>query len=102
MAQFSPVASQSERFYNEITQDEKRGLFCIDGWEPDWNIGEGSGTNKAFLDFALIPCNMINTQYSDFDYPVGEECIPDLQSQIDYVGPIDLVIYANVNRFHPT
>ena len=62
LAQFNPVSPQSEKFFREITGDERRGLFCFDEWDDQWAIGNGGGSNKAFLDFAIVPCNVINTQ----------------------------------------
>ena len=36
------------------------------------------------------------SNYGDKPTP---ECIPDLRKQLDYIGPLDVVIYMNSERF---
>ena len=54
------------------------------------------------LSIAVVPCNARRTELAFLEEPIGEECVPDLQAQIDYLGAVQFMIYFNTERFDRT
>lgn len=100
LKEFYPVSDKDAAEYESLVEGETRGLFCLDSWEDDYLIGgEYSSNFYSSLDLILAPCNYIHTEISDFGDSVDPECIPDLAAQLEYMGPLDTVIYMNSERF---
>ena len=46
------------------------------------------------IDIAMLPCNYVHAEFSPGDpSTVSEDCIADRQQQIEYLGPINWLIY---------
>ena len=41
----------------------------------------------------MVPCNYIHTSGPAAN--ISEECIADLDKQIEYMGPLEMVLYVN-------
>ena len=77
-----------------MTENTESGFFCID--ENDLYVGgHFSFQDAAELYFILTPCNYLHTDYGQTDDYVSQDCVADLNEQIDYLGPIELVMLAN-------
>ena len=98
--QFYPLSKAAIDEYTSLTEDENRGLFCLDNWEDDLYIG-GDITSDDYqsLDFILAPCNYIHNEMSNYGDIVSPECVADLKAQLTYMGPLDVVIFMNSERF---
>ena len=100
LAQFYPLARSAKDEFKSLTEDAHRGLFCLDSWPEDMYIGgDFSSADYQSLDFILTPCNYIHNEMSNYGDKPTPECIPDLRKQLDYMGPLDVVIYMNSERF---
>ena len=53
------------------------------------------------LEVVLLPCNYLHTQLGYEDDSIHPECIGDLESQIQYVGPSQMLILTNQERLNP-
>jgi len=75
----------SPSFMNKVDQIRKHdNLFCMDAGQKIKIFGEGDTTDFRRLDINLIPpANPMHT----------------LEETIDYMGPLDFVVYHNTNRF---
>ena len=73
-------------------------MFCID-WddldEPYQIQGYEFDNDYARLEIRVLPCNYIHTQMGFEGDSVSSECIRDLEKQIEYMGPVHLLIYMN-------
>mgnify|MGYP000520963955 FL=1 len=61
--------------------------------------GDFSSNDYQSLDFILTPCNYIHNEMSAYGDTVAPECIADLDAQLEYMGPLDIVIFMNSERF---
>lgn len=97
---FHEVSLKDSAEFKTIVESENRGLMCLDKWEDDFFIGgEYSSSLYSSLDLIMAPCNYIHHEISDWGDTVAPECIPDQQQQLEYMGPLDVVIYMNSERF---
>ena len=90
---FPPPAQSAQSSLESYLEDPDRNLYCLDQEilreeVTIWGT-ERDPSNYQQFQFLFTPCNYIN---SDDDF-VSDECIPDLQKQIDYLGQMNLVIY---------
>lgn len=76
---------------------EKKELFCI-----EWNEAaiemfgtQGSGNYGSF-ELALFPCNMKLGYFGAEDDLIDSECRYDRDAQIEYLGPLNLLVYYNM------
>ena len=46
-----------------------------------------------------MPCNMRNTEVGGLDDNISKECVADLAAQIEYMGPMNMQMYYNTERF---
>ena len=89
-----PVAKKSESEIEAIKADPKKNIFCLDKWTDDFYVGgDDAGKNFQKLEALLLPCNYIDKKGSTAD--ISKECIADLDKQIQYMGPLELVLYVN-------
>ena len=61
--------------------------------------GDFSSNLYQSLDFILTPCNYIHNEMSVYGDTVSPECVADLDAQLSYMGPLDIVIFMNSERF---
>ena len=55
--------------------------------------GDEAGGNYQTLEVLMVPCNYIHTSGPAVNIP--KECIADLDKQIEYMGPLEMVLYVN-------
>ena len=83
--EFEAFHKPSPSFMNKVDQIRARqNLFCIDAGQKIKIYGEGDTTDYKRLDIMLVPPT--NPKHT-------------LEETIDYLGPVDFVIYHNTNRF---
>ena len=97
---FAPASKGSKSQFESIRDTPNRGFFCID-WpddEPLLLYGDYSSANWQVVDIALVPCNYIHAEGETGDY-VREGCKADLESQIEYLGGLDIITYVTSQAF---
>ena len=96
---FFPVEERSRAQLEEIRNNPKRELLCI-----DWSVAEAEiyGTQSSgvygTLDIVAMPCNMDLRRFGIEDPRIDPECKWDLEDQINYLGPPDLLVYENKEK----
>jgi hypothetical protein len=96
-AEFYPAHTNSEDQLKAMQSDENRGLYCVDEWDDDMFAGgEEEASEYQRLDFAVVPCNYIHYEFGDVGDTISEDCIADLDAQIAYMGPIQMILYLNM------
>lgn len=56
--------------------------------------GNGQILDYANIDISFVPCNVLVGPEE-----ISDDCIADLEKQIEYLGPISLMTFANFERF---
>ena len=51
------------------------------------------------IEFFLLPCNYVHTYYGYTGDSVAEECIKDLKTQQEYLGPLEVIMYINDENY---
>ena len=77
-------------------------MFCVD-WnddEPFELLGHERDDNFARFDIVLNPCNYLHTLLDYKDDSVSSECVTDLQKQIQYIGPSQVITYVNMEKIN--
>ena len=75
-------------------------MLCLD-WENsgvDFQGSEGSSI-WSYLDVVVMPCNVKLTNLGADDDRISPECSGDLQEQIKYLGPMNVLVYFNQESF---
>ena len=75
-------------------------MFCLD-WSKDLEV-YGNELNDEYqrLEIVMVPCNYIHTQFGYEGDSISENCIDNLEKQIEYLGPLDFMIYHNDETFN--
>ena len=76
-------------------------MYCIQ-WKDDEPIkiaGNWEAGNQITLDVTFLPCN-VDLPNGLSDQSSGS-CIPDRDKQIEYLGPVALVLMYNNVRMDP-
>ena len=91
--EFSDPARGVQDQIDRIRDNPKRGMYCID--QPDDFFLQGNENNAKFQYFEMImvPCNYLHTEFGYTEDSISPECIGDLQKQLDYLGPLNTVMY---------
>ena len=55
------------------------------------------------LEIIMLPCNYIHIEFNKTatSDTIAKECIANLTAQQEYMGSLELVFYANQDRFDP-
>ena len=76
-----------------IREDPARSFYCLDWDDEDpfelYGTFGTSSTTSTFqmLEFNVMPCNIKHTEVNPEGlFTVSEECITDLEEQIEYLG----------------
>ena len=85
--QFYPIDSKYEVEFDLY----KDSLQCID-WTDDLELRPN---NYKELEFFYVPCNYVLNEFGYTGDSVYEKCIPDLESQLQYLGPLIIPMYFN-------
>ena len=78
LSQFSPVAQKSRDKFKKITEDENRGLYCVNPVEDLVVQGEKSNDDYTRVEILFVPCNYIHSHLGYTEDFVSPECIADL------------------------
>lgn len=60
---------------------------------PIW--GETSSGQHQRIEMLLVPCNYVHSYMGYEGDFIRDDCVADLEKQIEYLGPLDLSIYFN-------
>lgn len=75
-------------------------MFCLDWHDAKLRLyGNEKNTNFQRLEIIFLPCNYLHTHLGYEGDSVHPECVADLQQQIDYLGPLDFMIYHTQEGF---
>ena len=55
-------------------------------------------TNYTTFEVLFLPCNVVNFWDKEPD-PIADECVPDLEAQQAFLGPLQLLFYFNHEQF---
>ena len=68
-------------------------MFCLD-WSDDILL-YGNEKNEEYqrIELVLTPCNYLHTHLGFEGDTIHPECVADLEKQIEYLGPLDFMIY---------
>ena len=81
MKEFYPVSKQSEALLNDINEDANRSFYCLDPTDQLEIYGEHK-VDHSYLEFFLLPCNVLFTERGYIGDTISEECTDwDLQKQ---------------------
>jgi len=97
-AKFFPVEKKSAGRLEAIKTTPGRKLYCID-WEKVPDIFEGTerAGNYGVLDIEImvLPCNMRLKHLGGVEDRIDQNCVADLNRQIEYLGPMNWIVYSN-------
>lgn len=87
----------------KIKNDPKRGMYCID-WNEDIKVyGNEKDDLHQRLEIMMLPCNVVPTQSSEYrgiaTAEADDECVADLDAQVNYLGPLDFMLYYTEEVF---
>ena len=77
-------------------------MFCLD-WDSQDILIYGNERNDEYqrIELVLTPCNYLHTHLGYKDDKIHPECVADLEKQIEYLGPLDFVLYHTEEVFVP-
>ena len=52
------------------------------------------------LEFLIVPCNYVHTEFGDIGDTISAECIANHTAQMTYLGNMRLVVYMNEQIFN--
>lgn len=84
-----------------MKNDPKRGLMCLD-WNDDEPLliyGKERNDEYQRIEIVLVPCNYIHTHLGYTGDSIAPECVADLDAQLEYLGPIDVMLYHTEEHF---
>ena len=73
-----------------------RGLYCFN-WDQigdELSIWGGSSNDALYqrIEFGLVPCNYVHTQFGDSGDSIHPDCIADRKKQEEYLGTLKIVV----------
>ena len=98
-AEFPPPAQASADSWNDIKSGEKRGMFCLDWSEDIFIYGNEKNEEYQRIELVLTPCNYLHTHLGYKNDTVHPDCVADLEKQIEYLGPLDFMLYHTEQVF---
>ena len=80
---------------------KEEGAFMCLNWRDIKLSGADPAPELTALDIMVLPCNMRETLLADNaeEDRIPEDCNWNKTALIDYLGPIEMVIYKNEGRF---
>ena len=77
-------------------------MFCLDWDNEDLLIyGKKTGSQFQELEILMTPCNYLHTELEYEGDSISDDCIDDLDAQIEYLGTIHVVLYHTEEIFIP-
>lgn len=99
---FYPMDLDDAETIIKIKNDPKRGFYCIDPLETDFEVSGGlNSRNWQSLDIVLVPCNYVHATWGYTEDFIADECIADLDQQLAHLGPVNFLLYINDSTFNP-
>jgi hypothetical protein len=95
---FYPVSQNSKDELKVTRTDPKKGLFCLDEWTDDLFVGgDEAGKDYQIVEMIMAPCNYVNREFNKTatEDTIAKDCIADLNAQMEYMGPLEMLLYAN-------
>ena len=81
-AEFTPPSKGSADGFEQLKNDPKRGMFCLDdpdeGEEEDTIYGNENNDNFQRTEIVLLPCNYVHSYMGYKGDTIHPECIGDL------------------------
>ena len=70
-------------------------MYCLDWSSPEVLKIYGNERNDFYqrIEFVIVPCNYLHTIWG-YEDTIADECVADLDAQIDYLGPLDVMLYV--------
>ena len=98
---------RSEGEAEESTATNRRGIEIIgehkeqtkqlgeQKWKENSCVVSPNEKNDEYqrIEVVLVPCNYLHTHLGYTGDSIDENCVADLESQIEYLGPLDFMIY---------
>lgn len=76
-------------------------MYCLD-WNQDIKIfGSEKDQKYQRLEIVMVPCNYVHSYLGYDKDTVTDGCIADLDKQIEYLGPLDFMLYHTEEIFKP-
>ena len=99
-AKFYPPDQRSKGTIERIRAAPNRDMLCLDWAEAGIDLfgTESSGTYSE-IDIGVLPCNVRLTTLGATDDRISDTCVADLTKQIEYLGPMNILIYYNHEVF---
>ena len=72
--------------------------MCID-WKAVQLKATEFGPEYQTIDIMLMPCGSDDTLYGGIEPRIPDDCNFDRQKMLDYLGPLQMLIWKNVGRF---
>ena len=95
-AQFYELEPKSKTIFQKLTTNEDRGLYCIDWQSEDVLVyGNSKADNFQRIEFVLLPCNYIHTDLGYTGDSIADECVADLEAQIEYLTSLRINLFYN-------
>ena len=76
-------------------------MYCLDWTEDILLHGNERNDEYTRIEVVLNPCNYIHSHLGYEGDRVHPDCIPDLDKQIEYLGPINFIVYHTEDKFSP-
>jgi len=73
-------------------------MLCFDH-EDIVFFGTEITQNSSRLEINILSCNNRLTHLGGVDDRIPEDCVANLDEQIEYLGPLNLIIYYNQQSF---
>ena len=97
---FHEIAESQNQLFQKIYNGQQDGFYCID-WPDDLVLGNQGFTSPITqIDFIFTPCNYVHQELGDIGDKVTDECVSDLDAIKKYLGPLEMMILANTDRFN--
>lgn len=101
---FPPPAPEAEGLLETYKSNPNRNLYCFD-WDElgdllgIWGVTFDEVSYQRF-EYVLVPCNYVHAEIEPTDDFVPDECIPDREEQMKYLGNLKMVIYTTEQEFN--
>jgi len=97
---FFPVNDRSKDQLETIKTKPGNEMFCIDWETADLSFyGVEASGDYSELDIVILPCNVRLTPMGGFEDRIDPQCKGNLEEQIKYIGPMNMLVYYNSERF---
>lgn len=100
--EFTPPSKAFSDSFSAIKNGDVDGMYCLD-WtddvEPILIYGNEKNDEYQRVELVLVPCNYVHTRLGYDGDSVTEECLADKDKMIEYLGPIEFLMYFTQETF---